>query len=287
MKVGEALAELLSKAGVDVTIEALKPVLGISIDIDEDSSKALQEKLFTFEAAKSKPELKKHFVGQFAQGLDQDAKEFLEANGHTDILEKIASTKSTGERIKTILNELTAKKQEGEGDDTKTALKTLKEQNAKLNADLAKEKQEKSTFEAKLRDEFDQNLVKMSVLSKFDSQQWSDTIPEAARKILADQFWNQELQKHKAKATKDESGNIVLINTETQSPVYDQKNNLLTVDSLVKDIMTLNKFIKVTNDNGGGGTNPNRVIIPDNGTAKNQFRNSSLIDQSLRDQGIM
>lgn len=285
MKVGEVFADLLAKAGVDVTSESLKPVLGISIDIDDEFTKALQEKLFTLEAAKSKPELKKHFVGPFAQGLDQDVKEFLESNGYSDILEKIADTKSTGQRIKAILNEITAKKDGG--DDEKAVLKTLKEQNAKLNADLAKEKQDKSTFETKLRDEFDQNLVKMSVLSKFDSQQWSETIPEAARKVLADQFWNQELQKHKAKAAKDESGNVVLINTETQSPVYDQKNNLLTVEGLIKDIMTVNKFIKVTNDNGGGGTNQNRVIIPDDGTAKNQQRNASLVDKSLADQGFI
>jgi hypothetical protein len=292
MKAGELLGELLTKAGVDVTNEKLKPILSSSLEIDDEFASEIQSKLMTMEGAKSKVEIKNHFVRQFTQGLDQDVKEFVEAGGYTDILEKMAPIKSTGERIKLVLAEIAAisKNKDPKDEDAKAALKALKEQNALLNTQLAKEKQDRETDKTTLLNEFDQKLVNTSVLAKFNSLPWSESIHEAARPILAKQFLDQALGDYKAKITKDENGNLQLIGVETQSPVFDSKNNPVTLDGLIKDIMTANKFIKVAGGNEGGGTQHNQRFIPpaggDGGTPQPK-RILSDIDKSLADQGIL
>lgn len=279
-KAGELFADLLTKAGVDVTNEEFKSLLGIQIEVSQEAADALQSKLMTLEAAKSKTELKNHFIGPFAQGVDQDLKELLESNGRTDLLESIKDIKGTGARMKAVVSKLAEEKKAGGNDE---GSKALKEQVAKLNDELSREKSERELKIQEIQNQYEQKIVQKEVLGKFLQQPWSDVYSNEDRPVLASTKLNKFLTDNKVKAVTDESGNVQFVNIETGTPFYDSKNKLVSVDDVVKDIMTVNKYLKVAQSNEGDGTQfTPRVVIPDNGTSRPNKIQSQLEQDYLR-----
>lgn len=291
MKVGELLADLLGKAGVDTTNEELKPILGIGVDLNDEITAQVQKNLFNFEVAKSNKDLKHHFIAPFAQGVDQDMKELLEASGRQDILDAIKEVKSTGERARKIITEL-AKVKPPTGDkgskEWEETTKAQKAQIEKLLLDLAAKDNVFAEEKKNLLNQFDQERVNEAVMGKFNSLEWSDSIPQVARKVLAKQLFDGALAEKKAIVKKDENGNVQLLSIDTNSSVIDEKNNVVTLDGLITNLMTQHKLIKVAGSLPvGGGTNPanTRVVPPQgNGTVKSNRNVESSIDRALNDQ---
>jgi hypothetical protein len=290
MKVGELLADLLGKAGVDTTSEVLKSVLAIGIDLDDDVSSQVQKNLFNFEVAKSNKDLKHHFVSPFAQGVDQDMKELLEAAGRQDILDSIKDVKSTGERARKIITELAKVKPATGEKGSKEWEETTKAQKAqidKLLSDLSAKDNVFAEEKKNLLNQFDQERVNEAVMGKFNSLAWSDSIPEVVRKDVAKKLLDSALAEKKAIVKKDENGNIQLLSVDTNSSVIDEKNNIVTLDGLITNIMTQHKLIKVNDNPVGGGTSPivTRVSLPQGGGTQRSNRNvESSIDRALNDQ---
>lgn len=263
-KAGELFGDLLQKAGIDVTSEEFKSLLGIQIEVNEEAASALQSKLMTLEAAKSKTELKNHFIAPFAQGVDQDLKELLESNGRLDLLEAIKDIKGTGARMKAVVAKLAEEKKPAGGS------KAFEETIAKLNEELAKEKAEKEAKITEISNQFEQKMVQKEVLAKFLAQPWSDVYSTEDRPVLAKTKLDKFLAENKVKAVTDESGNVQLVSIETGSPYYDPKNNKpVSVEDVVQNIMTTNRYLKVAQSNDGDGTQFTPRVIPlDNGTSR-------------------
>lgn len=286
MKAGELLADLLGKAGVDVASEALKEIVSIGIEVPEEIASQTQKKLFNLEVAKSNKELKNHFIAQFAPGIDQNLNEDLQAMGRSDILEKIKDVKGTGERMKIAISELgktviTAK----DGDET---VKALKAQNDKLLQDFQNKEKQFLAEKTEIVNQYETKMVNDAVMGKFKAIQWSDNIPEVVRDDVAKRLLNQALTEKKAIVIKDENGNIQLLDSVTNSSVIDEKNNIVTLDSLIGNLMATNKLLKVTDTQVSGGGTPNtqqvpRVVTPNNGTPTTN-RVLSAIEKSLADQ---
>ena len=294
MKVGMLLSDLLGKAGVDLTSEDVKSVLSIGVDIDDEIAGQVQKGLFNLEVAKSNKDLKNHFVGKFASGLDQDINEHLTGLGRQDILDMIKDIKGTGERARTVISELgkikpvTGKEGSKEWEDTSKAQKA---QIDKLIADLAAKDKQWEEKERKLMNQFDEERVNEAVMSKFNSLQWSELIPEVVRKDVAQKLLNSALVDKKAIVKKDENGNIQLLSVETNSPVIDEKNHVVTLDGLINNLMVNNKLLKVSDvvaPLGGGTQQHQQRVIPqkNSGTDRSNRNVDSAIDRAMSDQGV-
>lgn len=288
MKAGELLADLLGKAGVDVTSETLKDIVSIGIDVSDDIAEKAQKNLFNLEIAKGGgsigKDLKTHYVGMFATGIHQNLEEDLKAMGREDILEKIKDVKGTGDRLKNAITELG--KTQVHAKDNDEAVKALKAQNEKLLADFRLKEQQYALEKNEIVNQFEQRIVNDAVMGKFKSMQWSDNIPEVVRGDVAKRLLDSVLAEKKAIIKKDENGNIQLLDSVTNSSVIDEKNNIVTLDSLIGNLMATNKLLKVTEtQSSGGGTQtvPQRVVIPNNGTPRTN-KVESAIDKALHDQ---
>ncbi len=290
MKVGELLADLLGKAGIDTTSEDLKPILGIGMDMNDEISSQVQKKLFNFESAKSIKELKTHFIGMHTRGLEEDLAETLKNLSKEDVLESVKDLKSTGERVRAIITKLAEVKQPSGEKGSKEWEETTKAQKTQIDKLLVDLSQKDVLFAKEketLLNQFDQERVNEAIMGKFNSIEWSDAIPQVARKVLAKQLLESALAEKKAIVKKDESGNMKLLSIDTDSPVIDEKNNIITLDGLIANLMTQHKLIKVSDvvpTGGGTHQNPQRVVIPDNGTVKSNRNVVSAIDRSLSDQ---
>jgi len=288
MKAGELLADLLGKAGVDVTSETLKDIVSIGIDVHDDVVEKAQKNLFNMEVAKGGgaigKDLKTHYVGMFATGIHQNLEEDLKAMGREDILEKIKDVKGTGDRIKNAFVELG--KTQVHAKDNDEAVKALKAQNDKLQSDFQQKEKQYVQEKTEIVNQYENRMVNDAVMGKFKSMQWSDSIPEVVRGDVAKRLLDSVLAEKKAIIKKDENGNIQLLDSVTNSSVIDEKNNIVTLDSLIGNLMATNKLLKVTEtQSSGGGTNQpvQRVVIPNNGTPRTN-KVESAIDKAFHDQ---
>ena len=241
MKVGELLAELFKKASVDVSDEKLKPLLALEVEIDDEFVNPLQTNLFNFDAAKSKKDLKEHFLKPLAQGIDSNIDDFLKANGLEEISAKVKAGTSTGDRTKLALASLF---ELSKAKANTPELKTLQDQIATLNAQNAEARKALEDEKAQLLAGFENERLNSILESKIISQKWSKNYPESVRAALAKQLLDLEFAKHGAVLSRTEKG-VDLLSKETKGQVFDDKNNLVTFDSLISKVFQENNFLEV------------------------------------------
>ena len=241
MKVGELLAELFKKALVDVSDEKLKPLLALEVEIDDEFVNPLQTNLFNFDAAKSKKDLKEHFLKPLAQGIDSNIDDFLKANGLEEISAKVKAGTSTGDRTKLALASLF---ELSKAKANTPELKTLQDQIATLNAQNAEARKALEDEKAQLLAGFENERLNSILESKIISQKWSKNYPESVRAALAKQLLDLEFAKHGAVLSRTEKG-VDLLSKETKGQVFDDKNNLVTFDSLISKVFQENNFLEV------------------------------------------
>lgn len=276
MKVGELLAELFKKASVDASNEKLKPLFDLDIEVEDEFVTPLQTNLFNLDAAKSKKDLKEHFLKPLAQGIDSNVDDFLKANGLDEISAKVKAGTSTGERTKLALAQLfELSKQKANTPE----LKALQDQIVQLNAQTVEARQALQDREAQLLSDFENERLSSALENKIVAQKWSKNYPESVRSVLAKQLLDAEFAKHGAVLARTEKG-IDLLSKETKGQVFDDKNNPITLDSVLSRVFQENNFLEVAQTD----PTPQHTTAPDGQRGNTAF--DSAMRKSLADQGI-
>lgn len=253
MKLSQLISNLLEKAGIDVTAEALKPVLSITTDIPDDISGKLESELITKEAAKSNVDLKNHFVGQYIKGAVKQAKESIISVGvDEEVVNKIFAPDSKESFTKQIQEGLKAAEDHFKKtpDKNKDSEKTFKEEIEKLQKQLSEEKTNSAKLLSEKDKQYESERINDNILSTFLTKSWSKHYPEDVRADLAMTKLKKEMEAKGISVIRDADGKTLKL-VQTKNPemdYFDSSNKKVTFTQLVDDIMSTNKFSAVSGD---------------------------------------
>lgn len=256
-KLGTIFNSLALKAGILASDPALVGILSkaelANQEIPDDLATKIEEGLFNLDSAKQNGKLKAHFTGLALNGLDAElerlaTQEELEEGDITELKAETNSFKKAGilaEKIKA----KTAKLGQGsKKDDDK-----LRQEITNLNAQLKAEKEARATDLAKQQAE---TVAKIQALHE---KQLMASMPYTNKDLPLEAninnlmfFTNQKLAELKGKVKYDiETGTFKLVQQADESlDLYDQQNNLMKYEDLVKGVGIQHKLVAVADPKG-------------------------------------
>lgn len=246
MKFNEVFKKMVEQSGVSVTDATIEKIIGnkelASLEVDDAVSSKLTAERFTFEAAKSNPELHKHFKATILDGVDQEVKRLADEHGFEDSDKtELKSAENSFKRIALLsskIKTLTEKKAGSTGKDKDALTKEVEKLNSELltiktdhqTAILAKEtafNDERTGW--KLESVFNEFIPKMD---KKNSSKINLTI---ARTVVTD-----ELAKKGLKIVNKDGNLSLLTSTDTQ---YFENNTPIALNDFVSKTLANEKLL--------------------------------------------
>lgn len=237
-KLGLVVADLLQKAGYDVTSEEFKDVLGSQVDVPESVKDAV-DKLMDESAAKNNPQLKNHFLENYATGQNRALKDMLLENGFEqgEVDELIQGHRTVTERYKAAVALIKDKNSK-----TPAKSKEDKELIDKLNADIFALRK---TFEEEkkgLLDSFENEKLNDLAIGAFMSKNWSKAFTSELRPQIA-QIALQKTLDEMGAALKREGKEIKVVRKENfDQDYFNNQNKKVTFTELTDNIFAANNF---------------------------------------------
>jgi hypothetical protein len=239
----------MEKAGIDLKAAENKALLTIGDEIPDNIAEQIEENLLTESSAVSNRKVKSTIIAQFANGIDLEITERAKKLGLSeDKINAIVAEKGTGKKLQLLLdstNELLLEAKEAGG--KKPELKALESQVAQLNGELAKYKAEYipklelDKFVQEKENEILWGAINQDILQR----SWSDVYPEDVRTVLVKTKLDSKIKELNAQIIRKD-GVIQIIDAETGTEKFDNKNKPVKFAALVDTIMEENKFIKVS-----------------------------------------
>ena len=255
------LADIIEKlaklAGIDAQNDDFLKLIQNKILADTSIPEKLQDlfsnalsKLFTIEAAKNDPELKKHFTALALNGVDTELEKIIDTydlDNETKTLLK--NTESTYKKVTILPNrlkekyeQLLAEAKKGKGGEDTEKLKT---EITNLNTQLKELKEstvEKNLYEKALSDHANQ-IFDMSIKTLISSKPLLESLPRNVVIAAAKQVFDETLGQKKLKVVND-NGNIKLQTSEGTD--YFENNEAITIDKFTDKLLADNKLLQVS-----------------------------------------
>ncbi len=287
--ISELFAELAEKAGIDITSEELKPLMSLTVEVPDAISKKINTSLISLDSAVKNHIIRNQVIKEYGAGLLQNNEEVLRDLGVSDdIIAEISKEKSFGKKIEASLRKIAEIKSKPDANSTADQ-KTLNEQIVKLNKELSEIKNThilKTDHEVELL-KFESERLESLKEEAFGKHKWSEAFSDSdIRKAAYNAKLNSFLDS-KGLALKKEGKDIKIILKEGGTEYFDDKNNIVTFDHVVNQIMSDNKFIAVSQTAPGTST----TVLPGNqgqikveGNNPRLTKTKALIAKSLADQ---
>lgn len=235
----DLVKKLMTKAGVTHQGD-------LTNDIPDEVATALDNQLLTIQAATNNhPDVKKVYFAQAYNGLDAENNKLMDEFGFTDEI-RAEIDKAGGSTKKSIaiakkIKELSEKAVPADAGKAKELQATITDLNAKLAAELVKQKE--------LQTGFDNQLKQIKIKTKLNGMLSAyktvyDELPVEAKEAAIDALLNKSLSEHDADFTFDEKGNLSLIKKDGTN-LFGDNHTLVTPQSFVDK--TLSKILKVSN----------------------------------------
>lgn len=255
MKVGQLIANLAKKLNLDTTAEEFKEVVGISIEIDDETATKIEKGLLTIDAAKAHKDVRKVIRAEVLNGVDATLAELVEELGvevDDDFKNETNSFTKIGKlakRIKDIESKKAANPEQK---------KEIEKQIEKLNADLREAKKALADKEAEFKLTRDNDLTNFELqkilLGKnyaLPKEMDSDLKVQTALNAV-----NRELTKKGFKIARTEDGQLTVLNKEGLE-AYNEKNEAVKLSDFIDNALAVNKLLAISDPNHqqGGGNN--------------------------------
>lgn len=255
MKVGQLIANLAKKLNLDTTSEEFKEVVGISIEIDDETATKIEKGLLTIDAAKAHKDVRKVIRAEVLNGVDATLAELVEELGvevDDDFKNETNSFTKIGKlakRIKDIESKKAANPEQK---------KEIEKQIEKLNAELRDAKKAIADKEAEFK------LIRDNDLTNFELQKIllgkNYALPKEMDSDLKVQTAlnavNRELAKKGFKIARTEDGQLTVLNKEGLE-AYNEKNEAVKLSDFIDNALAVNKLLAISDPNlqQGGGNN--------------------------------
>jgi hypothetical protein len=266
MNIKEFLINQAKRAGVADDPE-FQLMISASVLNDIMVPDAVEQKfntnLMDSELAKTSLDLKKHFIGSYMQGYDEEIVNLAKQYGlDPQSIDELKITKNSGDKVKLAfkkLKDLEEKaKQSTNKDVSDEYMKKIAEAQAKVDEAMQKVEIEKSLisekYVAKMRQLWEQNQL--------SGIQWNDNVPEAARIPAYQSVIDSKLNQLQGKVIYDPENNTAkLVNARDESLPLVVNGKEFTYNDLSLLVLQENKLLK-EKQVGGTSFTPEQGTIP-------------------------
>jgi len=266
MNIKEFLINQAKRAGVADDPE-FQLMISASVLNDIMVPDAVEQKfntnLMDSELAKTSLDLKKHFIGSYMQGYDEEIVNLAKQYGlDQQSIDELKITKNSGDKVKLAfkkLKDLEEKaKQSTNKDVSDEYMKKIAEAQAKVDEAMQKVEIEKSLisekYVAKMRQLWEQNQL--------SGIQWNDNVPEAARIPAYQSVIDSKLNQLQGKVIYDPENNTAkLVNARDESLPLVVNGKEFTYNDLSLLVLQENKLLK-EKQVGGTSFTPEQGTIP-------------------------
>lgn len=283
MKVGQLIANLAKKLNLDTTAEEFKEVVGISIEIDDETATKIEKGLLTLDAAKAHKDVRKVIRAEVLNGVDATLAELVEELGvevDDDFKNETNSFTKIGKLAKRI-KDLESKKAANP-----EQKKEIEKQIEKLNADLRDAKKAIADKEAEFKLTRDNDLTNFELqkilLGKnyaLPKEMDSDLKVQTALNAVT-----RELSKKGFKIARTEDGQLTVLNKEGLE-AYNEKNEAVKLPDFIDSALAGNKLLAISDPNqqqGGGNNGQHQQHHSSNGGAQPNNAILAEIDAQLQ-----
>jgi hypothetical protein len=218
--------------------------------------------LMDLDIAKVNPDLKKHFIGNYMMGYDQEVEQMAKDYGlPLEAVSEIRSTKNSGDKIKIAFKHLKDLEEQAKKSNSKANseeyVKQLAEAQQKLNDAVANAESEKRAIESKFIGKM-QSLWEQAQLTGI---QWNDAIPEAARVHTYNAVLNEKLTSIGGKVVFDaESNTANIVNAQDISLPLVINGKQLAYKDLSALVLQENKLLREIGNGGSSNGNGQGTI---------------------------
>ena len=291
MNIKEFLINQAKRAGVADDPE-FQLMISASVLNDIQVPDAVEQKfntnLMDAELAKTSLDLKKHFIGSYMQGYDEEIVNLAKQYGlDSQSIDELKITKNSGDKVKLAfkkLKDLEEKaKQNTNKDVSEEYMKKIAEAQARVDEAMQKVEIEKSLiaekYVAKMRQLWEQ--------TQLSGIQWNDNVPEAARIPAYQSVIDAKLNQLQGKIVYDPEYNTAkLVNARDESLPLVVNGKEFTYNDLSLLVLQENKLLKektvggTTPDFTQGTTPPSAFVPQTQGTPIPAHIRSALADIS-------
>jgi len=272
MNIKEFLIAQAKRAGVADDPE-FQLMISASVLNDIQVPDAVEHKfntnLMDADLAKTSLDLKKHFIGSYMQGYDEEIVNLAKQYGlDSQSIDELKITKNSGDKVKLAfkkLKDLEEKaKQNTNKDVSDEYMKKIAEAQAKVDEAMQKVEIEKSLIAEKY-------VAKMKQLweqTQLSGIQWNDNVPEAARIPAYQSVIDAKLNQLQGKIIYDPEYNTAkLVNSRDESLPLVVNGKEFTYNDLSLLVLQENKLLKEkpvggTTQNFEQGTTPPSAFVP-------------------------
>jgi hypothetical protein len=240
------------------------------IEVPEGVSNTFASNLLDIEIAKVNPDLKKHFIGNYMMGYDQEVEQMAKDYGLSgEAVLEIRQAKNSGDKVKLAFKHLksleeSAKKSGGKSEEY---VKQLAEAQDKLNAAVALAEAQKQEVERK----YVSKLHSLWEQTQLNGVVWNDAIPEAARVHTYNAVMNEKLNSLGGKVVYDpETNSASLVNASDPSLPLVINGKTIGYKDLSALVLQENKLLREVGNGGssnGNGQGTNGFVPPTKGTS--------------------
>lgn len=290
--VGEFIAQQLESAGIDITTDEVKPLLGITVAMPEGYTDKVRSALMPIDAAKSNKDVKNHILNQFIRGVDQSINSKLEGLGlskeQIDEIYKSEEGKNLTGRMELMLEKIDNIHKEAakaSGKKPSEEIEAFKRNEQALRDEIQKIKNDWANETQTLRSTFENEKINDAKAREFLGKKWSENYPENIRMDLANIALNKKLEEAGAKVVLD-GGKLKLVPVDNpEADYFDKSNKKVSFTEFTDALMSENKFTAVTPPGGQNAANPTVVAIP--AQSAKVTPQSKALEQSKRDMGMV
>jgi hypothetical protein len=222
------------------------------IEVPDDIANHFNTHLMDAEIAKVNPDLKKHFIGNYMMGYDQEVETMAKEYGlPLEAVQEIKATKNSGDKVKLAFKHLkaleeAAKKSTGKAQSEEYVAQIAAAQQ-KLDDAMAAAAAEKRSIENKYVSKL-QNLWEQSQLL---GVQWNESIPDAARIHTYNAVFNEKLNALGGKVVFDpESYSASIVNAADPTLPLVVNGKPLGYKELSALVLQENKLLRETGNGG-------------------------------------
>lgn len=242
------------------------------IEVPESVTNNFQNNLLDLEIAKVNPDLKKHFIGNYMMGYDQEVETMAKDYGlSAEAVAEIKAAKNSGDKVKLAFKHLKSLEEKAAKGNTKNQsdeyLRQIADAENKLNEAMLNAENQRKEIERK----YVSKLHNLWEQAQLNGVHWNESIPEAARVHTYNAVMNDKLNSLGGRVVYDPETNTAnLVNASDPSLPLVLNGKPLAYKDLSALVLQENKLLREVS--AGGGSNgyergTNGFVPPINGTS--------------------
>lgn len=247
----DRIAKSIGIENEDSIKQFLSNVEVTKVEVPDEVYKGVGTKLLSIKAAENSDDLRDHFFSQFASGGSAKLTDFATELGvDPEEAKSIFSEKtSIWNRTQKLVNKVKELEASKAGS-SKGDKKLLEDEITKLNAQIAKSREEMAQAIAQKEQEFTGRLTDIEIDKMLTRNDYFyEDQPLEVNKMTALNLTNRKLAENKYKFVFDNEKKSVVLKTEGGSDVF-VNNSPLSANDFITSVVTENKLIKLSGNDG-------------------------------------